>query len=455
MEEHPDPDSEADASRSPSTDQIRIVGAEPAGEHAVGELADGEGLDGPDPNRFGPIPVIRVEEGPLEGSAPAEPAELPHWTQPATGEVPKVLLDEDAADTRGDWAAMSTSPRWRDQSSDWDDDNDLNDLSRLADDRTRMGALDTSPPEDPDDFFGMGDDENEPLALGSAAALSQQFDPPARRSSGSDRNMPVAIAVGVGLFVVALLVFNAGPRWTMGLVALVLGLSAAEFFESARRGGYSPATLLGLTASVGLPLAVYWKGVAAYPLVGFLSVVFSMLWYLTGNERGRTGANIGVTLLGIGYIGVLGSFAALLLRQEHGTGILLAAIVPTMAYDTFGYLVGRSAGKSALSAASPNKTVEGLVAGCLAAVVAAVLMVLISETWIFPFDSLSEALLLGAVVSVAAPFGDLSESLLKRDFGVKDMGTLLPGHGGFLDRFDGLLFVLPSVAYLVQVLGLV
>ncbi|MFQ5556245.1 MAG: phosphatidate cytidylyltransferase, partial [Acidimicrobiales bacterium] len=166
-----------------------------------------------------------------------------------------------------------------------------------------------------------------------------------------------------------------------------------------------------------------------------------------------------VTVLGVVYIGVLGAHAALLLSiPDLGTGLLTAAILVTVAYDVGGLVVGRTAGRTPLSAASPNKTVEGLVGGCVAAIGVGLLMGFLGKP--APVADLPggfrEALILGVVAAVVAPIGDLAESLLKRDLGIKDMGAILPGHGGVLDRFDALLFVLPAtyyVALLTDILG--
>jgi phosphatidate cytidylyltransferase len=113
-------------------------------------------------------------------------------------------------------------------------------------------------------------------------------------------------------------------------------------------------------------------------------------------------------------------------------------------------LVGRAAGKSQLSAASPNKTVEGLFGGMIATVL--VTTVVVGFVGIAPWDGAGDAFLLGVAAAIVAPLGDLCESMLKRDLGVKDMGSILPGHGGLLDRFDALLFVLPITYYVARLL---
>jgi phosphatidate cytidylyltransferase len=121
----------------------------------------------------------------------------------------------------------------------------------------------------------------------------------------------------------------------------------------------------------------------------------------------------------------------------------MAAILGTVGYDVGGLFVGRSAGRSPLSAASPNKTWEGLAGGCASAFVIVVL--LSAVVGLGSVDSFGDGAMVGLAVAFAAPLGDLCQSLVKRDLGVKDTGSILPGHGGFLDRFDALLFVLPAV----------
>jgi len=181
--------------------------------------------------------------------------------------------------------------------------------------------------------------------------------------------------------------------------------------------------------------------------------VFTLLWYLTGVSRAHPTTNTAITLLAVGWVGLLGSFAGLILTHPDGVGVLLAAIIATVAYDVGGLFFGSRLGHSPLMPeVSPNKTVEGLIGGIGSAIVASV-VILYLIPGIHPWDqSLGDPLLLGIVVGVVAPLGDLVESMLKRDLGVKDMGTVLPGHGGLLDRFDAMLFALPATYYLVRLL---
>ncbi len=142
--------------------------------------------------------------------------------------------------------------------------------------------------------------------------------PPAldqRPPSSGGRDVPVAAAVGAALALVAIVAFAIGPAAAMVLVEIIIVLAGAEYFGAVQRGGFRPATLLGLTAVAALPVATYWKGEAAPPMILFLALVVGVLWYLLGvGSRARPTANLGVTLLGIVWVGVLGSFAALLLK---------------------------------------------------------------------------------------------------------------------------------------------
>src|SRR5947209_1148677 len=157
--------------------------------------------------------------------------------------------------------------------------------------------------------------------------------------------------------------------------------------------------------------------------------------------------NAGVTVLAVLQVGLLGSFAALILTLPNGVGVLIGVVVATVTNDVGALLVGQQVGRAPVAPdVSPNKTVEGVVGGAVTSLVFTTLiigMVLKLTPW-----STGHAALLAILVAIAAPLGDLCESMIKRDLGLKDMGTVLPGHGGLLDRFDGLLFALPVAFYL-------
>jgi phosphatidate cytidylyltransferase len=283
--------------------------------------------------------------------------------------------------------------------------------------------------------------------------------PPRRRSLRRaprrlpDRDLRTAIGVGVAFAVVALALFRFGEELGGMIVAVpVLGYAAYEFFVAANKAGHETLMPVGVVATLGLVIGAYNYGEQALPLVMVLAIAVCFLWYLVRAATDRPVPNIGVTLLGIGWIGLFGSFAGLLLAEPGGNGVafLLAAVLPTIAYDVGALFVGRSAGSRPLSDASPNKTIEGLLGGMVLAAATGVVFATLAGG-VFPFDSAGEGLKVGLLVALVAPLGDLSESMVKRDLGVKDMGSILPGHGGLLDRFDALLFVLPAVWYLSRV----
>jgi CDP-diglyceride synthetase len=263
------------------------------------------------------------------------------------------------------------------------------------------------------------------------------------------------VGTGVAVAVVALLAFKVGTVTSVILCLLVVTCAAGEAFAVLRRAGWRPATLLGLVGTVSLMLGAYNKGVAALPLVLVLITAFTLLWYLFGVERGSAVAGTASTLLVVGWVGLLGSFAGLLLcpalfPDRHGIAFLLGAIIATVANDVGALVVGRWIGSRQLAPnVSPNKTWEGLAGGALASILVSTVVVGAIHPW-----SPANAALLGVVVAVVAPLGDLCESLLKRDLKLKDMGTVLPGHGGVLDRVDALIFVLPATFYLVRALNI-
>ncbi|MGI8685440.1 MAG: phosphatidate cytidylyltransferase [Acidimicrobiales bacterium] len=456
---------------------VRIIGAEEAAQALKDGQAAGRRPD--DAPRFGDVPERPsgpkpAQRFPLPGSMdPAEAmirppvagpgAEMPHWTEPPSGEVPRIFdtdPDEDGEDLDA-WSGLSArAPRWRDQDSDWDN-SDFEDVGALGDDETRLGALDEGRTEH-SDLFSFDDPEpvemEERPSSVTTSIRTRQAPPPdngPRAPVPAQRDMRTAVGIGVAMAAVALILFKAGPKPALVLVTAIVTLAAAEAYDVMRRAGYRPATLLGLIAVVSLMFATYSSGVTAIPLIITLTTVFTFLWYLFGVVRARPTVNVAVTLFVFLWIGLLGSFAALLLAlpRREGVAFLLAAVVATAAYDIGGLFFGSQMGSRPLAPEiSPNKTMEGLIGGMASSVFVTVLLIGVVPG-IAPWTA-GKALVLGLVVAVVAPLGDLCQSMLKRDLGVKDMGTILPGHGGVLDRFDALLFVLPATYYLVKLLNL-
>jgi CDP-diglyceride synthetase len=279
--------------------------------------------------------------------------------------------------------------------------------------------------------------------------------PSSRNSHDGGSSIGLRVGTGLAVAAVALLAFKLGTVTSLVLCMIVVTFAAGECFSVLRRAGYHPATLLGLVGTISLLVGAYSKGVAALPLVLVMITAFTLIWYLCGIETGSPVAGTAATLLTVGWVSLLGAYAALLLSpstfpHRHGIAFLLGAIIATVANDVGALVAGGWMGRHPLAPSiSPNKTWEGLVGGTVVTIVVSTVVVGAIHPW-----TPANAALLGVVVAVVAPIGDLCESLLKRDLRLKDMGTLLPGHGGVLDRVDALLFVLPATYYLVRALNI-
>jgi phosphatidate cytidylyltransferase len=271
--------------------------------------------------------------------------------------------------------------------------------------------------------------------------------------------MPTAVAVGVGLAAIFIGALKYKPWAVEAIIVLVLMLAAVEFFDRIREKGYSPAGIPGIAACVAAPLAVYHYGLDALPLVMFLAFTASALSFIfaTGLDSNPM-PNMAATSLGILWIGGLGSFGAAILQgslapggSTIGTDTLCLVAIAVVANDVGALFVGSSVGRTPLRAwISPNKSIEGFIGGTILTLGAMFLVGIAdrSTTW----NSTGDLLLLGLAVSIAAPIGDLTESMFKRNLDVKDFGSIVKGHGGVLDRFDGFLFALPAAYYLLVAL---
>jgi len=253
------------------------------------------------------------------------------------------------------------------------------------------------------------------------------------------------LVAAVGLPVV-LAALWAGGWWLFCLVAPAAVLALHEFFRMTRP--LRPISLAGYAGLAGVLAAVQLSGLLW--AVGALLATLALAFLLKGlgGTQGSSTVAVGVTLLGTVWIG-LGLGCVLLLREvpEFGFVAALAVLLAIFADDTAAYFGGRALGRHKLAPAiSPGKTWEGFLFG-VAAAIFVVFVALYQDR--NDFLSIGESLLLGVVVALAAPMGDLFESMLKRDMGVKDSSRLLAGHGGMLDRIDAILFAFPAAYFTV------
>jgi len=206
---------------------------------------------------------------------------------------------------------------------------------------------------------------------------------------------------------------------------------------------WRPVALVGFAALAAMVFAAKSGGQGGVLEVAMAAVPVAVLVVLL-REQARPTVAIGGTLLGVYWIGLAFAHTELLRDLPHGDGVLIDVLVGTFVGDTAAYFGGRLFGRRQLAPrVSPNKTVEGLVGGMLGAVLA-IFIAGLYQTWL----TQGNALLLGVAVAVLGPLGDLFESLVKRDAGAKDAGSLFGAHGGVLDRLDGAIFTVVAGYYI-------
>jgi phosphatidate cytidylyltransferase len=425
---------------------------------------------------------------------------LPHWTEPPTGEIPRFdegTVGEPEHEELDVWSSFSSeAPVWK------DDPTPAPDAAEPVAPRTGQQRRVTGEHRRASGEHRRVTGEHDPVRRDVSAEAETVQREPSRITIGTDpsgmprrppqqtgrrrggaparasrpgqaplsggRDMPAAIAVGLLLAAAFLgaLVFR--PWAAAVMIILILGLAAVEFYDKVAEKGYRPAVVPGILTCVAAPVAAYWLGIGTLPLVipfGFMAIAASFI----GARSVEAGPmpNVSITTLGIMWIGFLGTFAILILRlstqvvsefpsvqelaEHRGTDTLFLLALGVVANDVGALVFGSAVGRTPLrSWISPNKTVEGFIGGAFATIIALMFVGLSgqSTTWSSNWHLLALAL----VIAIMAPMGDLVESMFKRNLDVKDFGSIIKGHGGVLDRFDGFLFVLPAVYYLTLVL---
>jgi phosphatidate cytidylyltransferase len=249
-----------------------------------------------------------------------------------------------------------------------------------------------------------------------------------------------------GLIAVAIVTAGvfAGGFWFWGGAMVFAVIAAWEFGQMMNAGGYHPAPVIILPVTALLVVDGYFPAYDLLPLILSLAMLGALGWQLFHQSDTPT-ADWAMTVAGGLYIGWGMAHVVALREAPLGFYWVWVVLLCTWASDTFAYFTGRAIGRRKLwPRHSPNKTWEGLVGGIVASVVMAALFAVFGALgWL-------TALLAGLIIPVAGLFGDLSISMMKRDVGVKDSSNLFPGHGGFLDRIDSLLFIAVVVYYLVR-----
>lgn len=350
--------------------------------------------------------------GPVQGTAPAGPAydapEAQHTRpMPIVPDGPAYGGDQD--DDRG--AARLSGPLFRDEPF-----------------QARELPAETQNPEPMPD-------------------VPQQPPPaPQKKSAGRDLSAAIGVGVGLGVVIVASLFVRKAVFVGVMAVAVVVGLWELTSRLQERKDIKAPLVPLAV-GGAAMVVAGYVRGAEGAWVAMALTALATLVWRMTEPPEGYL-KDVTAAVFAAFYVPFLATFVALLLTADDGPWRVLTFLVLTVVSDTGAYAVGWRFGKHKLAPRiSPGKTREGLLGAVLFAMAAGALCMqfLIDDgVW-------WQGLLLGLAVAASATLGDLGESMIKRDLGIKDMGTLLPGHGGIMDRLDSLLPTAPVVWLLMVV----
>jgi phosphatidate cytidylyltransferase len=282
-----------------------------------------------------------------------------------------------------------------------------------------------------------------------------------KKEAEGGRSLSKSVLYGVllgALFLLSILIVR---ELFVVLVMAAVGFGVWELSTALRqKNWYVPRVPAVIGSMLIMPATYIWgpKGQWGFTLATSVALMIWRLVHILWEKRrsveqtfAETVKDLAAAAFVVIYVPLTLSFSVLLLaRKEDGSAWVLSFVVPVALIDTFGYLVGRKLGKHKLApGVSPKKTWEGLAASILAGLVSATLLV-----WLVADRPWYLGVLLGGFLILAAVFGDLAESLIKRDLGVKDMSSLLPGHGGIMDRLDSMLPAALVTYVFVTVIGL-
>lgn len=265
------------------------------------------------------------------------------------------------------------------------------------------------------------------------------------KKRGPGRNLPIAVGVGLGLGGLVLLTLYTVKEIFLGVVVVFLGMALWELIRAFAVRGIKIAPVPLLAGCVVMLVTTYVWGPTALAAAFGVTVLAILVWRMPGGQDGYVrDATAGVFTAA--YVPLLAGFVALMLKAHDGPDRVLIFIAVTVASDIGGFFAGSFLGRHKLAPTiSPKKTWEGFSGSAVTCMVVggALLPWLLHGRW-------WQGVIVGAVAVCTATLGDLIESMIKRDLGIKDMGTLLPEHGGVMDRLDSLLATVPLVWLALQ-----
>ncbi|WP_416530669.1 phosphatidate cytidylyltransferase [Streptomyces coelicoflavus] len=368
------------------------------------------------------------DQGPVQGAGPAGPAYDAHYAQqtrpmPIVPDVPEHGGDQD--DDQG--TARPSGPLFRDEPF-----HDQSGRDEPYRDQNPSAQPYAAVPQNP-----------EPMPDAPQPAQPQ---PPQKKSAGRDLGAAIGVGVGLGVVIIASLFVVKEVFVGVIAVAVVVGLWELTKRLEERKGIKAPLVPLAI-GGAAMVVAGYARGAEGAWVAMALTALAVLVWRMTEPPEGYL-KDVTAGLFAAFYVPFLATFVAMMLMADDGAWRVLVFLMLTVVSDTGAYAVGWRFGRKKLAPRiSPGKTREGLLGAVAFAMVAGALCVqfLIDDgTW-------WQGLLLGLAVAVSATLGDLGESMIKRDLGIKDMGTLLPGHGGIMDRLDSLLPTAPVVWLLLVI----
>jgi phosphatidate cytidylyltransferase len=281
----------------------------------------------------------------------------------------------------------------------------------------------------------------------SAAPTTRVGARAARQQGKAGRNLPAAIGVGVGLGAIVVASLFIRREVFLAVVAVALCLALWELTNALAQRHVAVPLVPVAVGTVAMLVAAYTAGGQALAVCFVLTAVAVVIWRTSEGPDGAL-RDVAGGIFAAAYLPLLAGFVVLMLAEDDGAWRVFTFIVVTIASDIGGYALGVVAGKHPMApSVSPKKSWEGFAGSTIACVVVGTLTVpllLDGPWWGGP--------LVGLAAVLSATLGDLSESMIKRDLGIKDMGSVLPGHGGVMDRLDSLVIAAPVVWLLLHVM---
>jgi phosphatidate cytidylyltransferase len=263
------------------------------------------------------------------------------------------------------------------------------------------------------------------------------------------RNVPVSLAVGATLLALIFLPLFLAKQFFVVVLVAAAGIGVWEMVRAIRQGSEARPPMLPLLGGAAVIMGLAWFADVNGLMIGLLVALLAMMVWRMGDGPAGYTRDMGAGTLILVYVPFLLGFAALLARVDDGQWRILVTLAAVVLSDTGGYVAGVLLGKHPMAPTiSPKKSWEGFAGSVAATAVGSAFLL-----WLLLDVSLWKGACFGVAVSIAAVLGDLAESLLKRDLGIKDMSNLLPGHGGLMDRLDSIVFAAPMAYLLLSVLA--